>query len=224
MTRSAETIDFVIYGAPISPFVQRVLMQLRAKGIAPPLREPPGGLHSDAYRALSPIDKVPVMAVAGRHIPESAVIADWIEDTHPVPALRPADPLERAEMALIARIADIYVMNRMLPLFANLDPRTRDAAVVSRTLADVEQGLDWLAHYISPEGFAAGGALTLADCSCTPILWFARQFMPVFGAPEPIAARPKLAAWWERIGVHPAGAATMADLAAALAAVRQSAA
>jgi glutathione S-transferase len=162
--------------------------------------------------------------VAGRHIPESAVIADWIEDTHPLPALRPADPLERAGMAVIARIADIYVMNRMLPLFANLDPKTRDAAVVARTLAEVGQGLDWLAHYISPKGFAAGDALTLADCSCTPILWFARQFMPVFGAPEPIAVRPKLAAYWQRTSAHPAGAATMDDLAAALKAVRQSAA
>jgi len=224
MTLSADVTDFVIYGAPISPFAQRVLMQLRAKAIVPPLREPPGGLHSDSFRALSPIDKIPVLAVAGRHIPESAVIAEWIEDTHPLPSLRPADPLERANMAVIARIADIYVMNRMLPLFANLDPKTRDAAVVAKTLADVGQGLDWLAHYISPTGFAAGETLTLADCSCTPILWFARQFMPAFGAPEPIAARPKLAAYWERIGAHPAGAATMADLAAALAAVRQNAA
>ena len=224
MTQPAAANDFIIYGAPISPFVQRVLMQLRAKGIVPPLREPPGGLHSEAYRALSPIDKVPLMVVAGRHIPESAVIADWIEDTHPLPALRPADPLEHAEMAVIARIADIYVMNRMLPLFANLDPKTRDAAVVARTLAEVGQGLDWLAHYIAPHGFAAGDAVTLADCSCTPILWFTRQFMPAFGAPEPIAARPKLAAYWERISAHPAGAETMADLAAALAAVRRSAA
>jgi glutathione S-transferase len=224
MTQTTDASDFVIYGGAISPFVQRVLMQLRAKDIVPPLRDPPGGLHSDAYRALTPIDKIPVLAVAGRHIPESAAIADWIEDTQPGPSLRPADPLERAEMAVIARIADIYVMNRMLPLFANLAPKTRDAAVVARTLADVGQGLDWLAHYISPAGYAAGAAITLADCSCTPILWYARQFMPVFGAPEPIAARPKLAAYWERISAHPAGAATTADLAAALAALRQSAA
>jgi glutathione S-transferase len=223
MTQATAASDFVIYGGPISPFVQRVLMQLRAKGMALPLRDPPGGLHSDAYRTLSPIDKIPVLAVAGRHVPESAVIAEWIEDTHPAPTLRPADPLARAEMAVIARIADIYVMNRMLPLFANLDPKTRDAAVVERTLADVAQGLDWLAHYLSPTGLAAGEALTLADCTCTPILWFARQFMPMFGAPEPIATRPKIAAYWERITAHPAGAATVADLAAALAAVRQGA-
>ena len=56
-----------LYGAIASPYVARVVMLARLKGIDLPLeRAPGGGLRSDEYRAFNPIGRMPSLEVDGR--------------------------------------------------------------------------------------------------------------------------------------------------------------
>ena len=52
-----------LYGALASPYVARVVMCARLKGIDLPLESAPGGMGSDEYKQINPIGKIPSLAV-----------------------------------------------------------------------------------------------------------------------------------------------------------------
>ena len=187
-----------LYSADISPFAQRVVLQLDFKGIAFTQEHPPGGFGSEEFGRINPIQKLPVLRVGDTHIPESEVICEYLEQVHPEPALLPADPIERARVRLIARIIDLYVMNPMMPLFRNLPRATRDQAVVDHALASVKAGLGHLNHWIAPDRHAVGGRVTLADFAAAPVLRYAAQYPPIFGFKDPFADLPNVAAYYAK--------------------------
>jgi glutathione S-transferase len=189
-----------------------------AASIAVDVLPPPGGFGSALYADLNPTGEIPALAIDDVVIPESEVICDLIEALYPEPAMWPNDPVARAKARAIARIADIYVMNAMLPIFANFDPAKRDTTVVDRALAAVDQGLHWLEKFIAPGPFAFGDALSLADCTAVPILAYLERFPPVFGMQTPFAGKANLASYWRAIQRHAAASNTIKSLDDALAA------
>ena len=58
-----------LYSADISPFAQRVVMQLEFKQIPFTQSAPPDGLKSEAFAAISRIGKIPVLQVGAVHLP-----------------------------------------------------------------------------------------------------------------------------------------------------------
>lgn len=190
--------QYHLYSADISPFAQRVVMQLEHKGISFTQEHPPGGFGSEEYGRINPIRKLPVIRVGETNLPESQVICDYLEEAHPEPALLPAEPLERAKVRLIARIVDLYIMNPMMPLFQNLSRKTRDQAVVERALDSIKAGLSHLDHWIRPGPYACGDALSLADLAAAPVLRYVAQYPPVFGMEDPFAQRANVAAYYAR--------------------------
>ena len=63
-----------LYGAIASPYVTRVLMFARLKGIDLEMPDMPGSPRSDEYRAITPIGKIPSLVVDGKTIPETGFI------------------------------------------------------------------------------------------------------------------------------------------------------
>lgn len=189
--------EYHVYAADISPFAQRVVMQLEVKGIAFTQEHPPGGFQSAEYGVINPIRKLPVIRLSdGVYLPESEVICEYLEDVHPTPALRPEDPRSRANGRLLERIADLYIMNPMMPLFKNLARATRDQAVVDAALEQIDRGVAVLDNWIAPGPYANDGRLTLADLALAPILRYVRQYPPIFGLKEPFNGRPNVAAYF----------------------------
>ena len=73
-----------LLGALASPYVARVTMFARIKGMElEPTPVPGGSPSSDEYRALTPIGKIPSLEVDGRIIAESEVICEYLEQVHP---------------------------------------------------------------------------------------------------------------------------------------------
>lgn len=225
MTRSTAAPALHVYAADISPFAQRVIIQLQAKGLPFTEALPPGGLASEAYAKINPIRKMPTLRIGeATHLPESEVICEYIEDLHPEPSLRPQDPFVRAQMRLIARIIDLYVMNPMMPLFKNLARDTRDEAVVAASLAAISNGLDWLEPHVAPGPYAVDGRLTLADCAAAPVLLYVTRYPPIFGMKAPLASRPNLAAYLAAVREDPHVGAALARIEAGWDALRRGAA
>src|SRR5215475_1634251 len=57
-----------------------------------------GEQNAPAYRALNPQGLVPTLEVDGKVIPQSLAIIEYLEETHPDPALLPGDAMRRAHI------------------------------------------------------------------------------------------------------------------------------
>lgn len=219
---SAGNPELLLYGGPVSPFSMRIVLQAGIKGLPLQVAEPPGGLKSAAYLAINPLGKIPALVCEDGALPESAVIAEYLEELFPEPPLLPSGAWPRARVRLLIRLADTYVMDAMLPVFAQLDPAQRDATAVRETLAKVETGLGHLDAFVAPGPHACGDSRTLADCALVPILKYCAFFFPLFGADDPLPRQRNLARYWSAVqgdAVFAAGLRQMdAAIAAALAA------
>ena len=194
----------------LSPFPTRVRLLLYAKGIDMPFVEP-SGIHDGSgkgdYLKINPLGRVPTLELDdGRTLPESEVICEYLEDAFPTPTLRPADPWSRAQVRLISRLCDFYLVMAMVPLFtASGMPRKKwDRAKIDHALAEVKKSLGYIEHYIGTEGYAVGSSLTQADGALAPQLMLAFEWAPkLFDSPSPQGELPKLAAYWKAIKNDP---------------------
>ncbi|MEL7452030.1 MAG: glutathione S-transferase family protein, partial [Pseudomonadota bacterium] len=176
-----------LFGAYLSPFTSRVMLQITAKGLDIPLVPPPDGLKSEAYLSLNPMGKIPALDTGSGIIAESAVICEFLEDTFPETPLGGSTAAERAQIRLIAQIFDLYIMNAMLPIFGQMDPTTRDQAVVDATVEACLQGLGFAEAHLDGSSYAVGGKLTLADCIAAQY-WLTRE-APANGSATPNCGR-----------------------------------
>jgi glutathione S-transferase len=215
-----------LYQADLSPFASRVRMQVYAKGLdggTIEIAAPPGGTGSVEYKRLSPTGKIPALDTGTRVLPESEVICEYLEETFPEPALRPATPLGRAQVRLLARWVDFYGYPRLAPLYPQVSAAQRDAAAVAAGLASVDEGLAILARLLADGGYSSGGyavgtALSLADCALVPILFFADAVLPMLGRAHAFAAAPVVGRYWASAAATPVAARVLAEMRAALAA------
>ena len=211
----------------LSPFPTRVRLVLYAKGIDIPFVEP-SGIHDGSakgdYLKINPLGRVPTLELDdGRTLPESEVICEYLEDAYPTPTLRPADPWDRAQVRLISRLCDFYLVMAMVPLFnASAMPRKGwNVARLDAALAEVKKSLDYLEHYIGTDGYAVGKSLTQADGALAPQLMLAFEWAPkLFDRPNPQSTLPKLSAYWTAIQRDPIAARVIRETHDAIAAAQ----
>ena len=214
-----------LYQTYDSPFPTRVRLLLYAKGIEAEIIQPPGFHDSSEskgeYLRLNPIGRVPTLVLDdGRALPESEVICEYLEDTYPEPALRPADPWDRARMRLLTRICDFYVVMAMNPFF-NLAGRSRrhwEPEAIAAAAAKLAEAVGYLEPYIGEEGYAVGRGLTQADGAIVPQLILASEWIPeLFGVADPLRSLPKVSAYWRAIQRDPIAARLAAETRDAIA-------
>jgi glutathione S-transferase len=122
-----------LHGAIASPYVARVVLFARLKGLALDPAMPAGGLKSASFLARNPMGKMPVLEVDGASIAESEVICELLEDLYPATGGLPGTPTDRARARTIARVHDTYVAPQVSVLFRSMDPAKRDEAAVKVT-------------------------------------------------------------------------------------------
>lgn len=138
---------------------------------------------TDAYRALNPAALVPSLQADGAVLTQSMAILEYLEETHPAPALLPAEPLARARVRALAMTVacDIHPLGNLRVL--NYLRDTLGASEDARK--------DWAAHWISlglsafeqhlqrdaaSGPFCHGDAPGMADCCLVPQVFNARRF------------------------------------------------
>ena len=214
-----------LYQTFLSPFPTRVRLVLYFKGIDVEFVEPPG-IHDSwdskgNYLEVNPIGRVPALELDdGRVLPESEVICEYLEDAFPSPSLRPKDPWALAQVRLLSRICDFYLVMAMVPLFtASGQPRKNwDQVKIDAALAEVMKSLLYLEHYIGSEGYAVGRSLTQADGALLPQLMLAFDWAPkLFDRPSPESELPRLSAYWKAIKSDPIAARVLKETADAIA-------
>jgi glutathione S-transferase len=189
-----------LYGALASPYVARVILFAKLKGIDLALADVPGGWSgSPEYKALSPIGKIPALNVDGQCIPESETICEYLEDTHPDKPGLPADAFGRAQSRSISRIVDLYMSPISGALARQVNPEKRDAAVVEKNAEELAKVWTYLEHFMGDGPFAAGAEPTLGDCALGPhmAMFKVLVFDTFDGIPDPTQAGGRLQSWWE---------------------------
>ncbi|MGE0386713.1 MAG: glutathione S-transferase family protein [Gammaproteobacteria bacterium] len=194
-----------LYGSLASPFVARVVLFARIKGLDLAPQMPPGGhIKSPEYLALNPIGKMPALEVDGRVLPESEVICEYLEEAFPGKSGLPADPFERARARLLSRLNDLYIYAHTGVLFRNMNPATRNQAEVGQATAALDAAFGYVEHFMGAGPYAVGNALTLADCALIPgFVLLKKLVFPAYGIADPTAGAGKLGRWWQACAADP---------------------
>jgi glutathione S-transferase len=200
-----------LYQTYYSPFPTRVRLALYAKGVGFETIEPPslGELTGPKGAVVvgSPMGRVPVLLLDdGRTLPESEVICEYLEDVFPSPALLPTDPWQRAQVRLLTRISDIYLVMAMVPLFNMIgEPSAgENPTIVQTAVRSIAEALGFLEFYIGADGYAVGRVLSVADGALAPMLILSDEWVPRrFGCPSPLTGFPKLLNYWQAVQTDP---------------------
>ena len=137
---------------------------------------------SDAYLAMNPQGLVPAMELPGGiTLGQSVALLEWLEETHPEPALLPADSLERARVRSVVNniTCDVHPI-------CNLAVTNYLKEHLGAEQSDI---IDWYTHwmhrgFIAVEEVLAGNDSTysfgeqpgLADICLVPQVYNARRF------------------------------------------------
>jgi maleylpyruvate isomerase len=140
-----------------------------------------GAQRSEAFVALNPQGMVPALEVDGAVLTQSPAILEWLEETHPEPALLPAGPVDRAHVRAMAALigCDIHPLNNLRVGKALRETFGADQAAVDAWAARwIVPGFEALEALVARHGagWCFGGAPTLADCYLIPQIYSARRF------------------------------------------------
>ena len=197
----------------LSPYSARVRMQIYAKGLESEVEMAPAdGLRTPAFIARYPLGRIPILEVGGEAIPESAVIAQYLEEAYPTPSLLGATALENARIRALEHVGDIHIMNPMYSVNAQGRRSTRNIGIRDLLAGLAIRGVEALERMVGTDGFACLGRLTLADCALLPGLFLVQTIMPTIDLPDPIPGLPRVNAYWQAIQRHPIGARVMIEL------------
>ena len=141
-----------------------------------------GEQHAEAYRKLNPQELVPALCDGEHVITQSMAICEYLDETHPTPALMPSDPLGRARVRALAQAiaCDIHPINNL-----------RVLQHLKRNMGHSQEDTDnWYRHWITvgfaslenelarlgSKDFCYGVAMSLADICLVPQVFNARRF------------------------------------------------
>ncbi len=202
-----------LYGGKLSPFVMRPVLAARAKGHELEPESFEGGIKCDAYLAMTPMAKMPLLVDGDFCLPESQPITDYLDAVLSGPKLAPTDPKEAARTRLIVRLADLYVVPHLGGLFRGRE----NPDGVAPALAGVADALGYIEHFRKDSDvFIVGDSFTVADAALIPLFFFFDAFGASMPTSELVAARPGLAAWWARAKASELGSRCIAEQAAGL--------
>ena len=201
-----------LYSGDLSPYSARVRMQIYAKGITDITIERPPHFGTPKFREEFPIGRIPVLDIDGDMMPESEVIAEYLEEVYPEPSMLGATPRETAHIRTVARIGDIYIMNNMFMLSPQSRAATRNQGIVDLLGGQVVRNIKALDKIIGKDGFACCGRITMADCALVPGLFLVENVLPSVGLDDPIPRYANVAAYWAAMQTNTHAAKTLAEL------------
>ncbi|MCM2340199.1 maleylacetoacetate isomerase [Rhodoferax sp.] len=137
----------------------------------------------DEFKAVNPQMLVPALAVDGKVLIQSPAIIEWLEETHPTPALLPTDADDRAHVRALAALVgcDIHpVNNRRILEYLRKTLSADEAAVNAWCATWITAGFDAYEALLAADtkrgSFSFGNTPTIADVYLIPQVESARRF------------------------------------------------
>jgi glutathione S-transferase len=206
----------------LSPYASRPRVAVYAGDLPVEVAPAPGdgGPHHPEYLAINPMGKIPSLQLDdGTVIVESDSIVEYFADAFPDARLRPDGAEAIARGRMLARIAELYVLDAAVGLFGQMDPLTRmwvvarmDRKATEGVFAAVDKRLGHLDHFMGNTPLAAADRLTTGDCALVPALAFVNVFADALDRKGVLAGHRKVAAYWDKVQAEPAAARVIAEM------------
>ena len=206
-----------LYVTPVAPNPTRVRLYVAEKiaaGAEMDLSEVrvnlvKGEQNSPTHLARNPFGRVPVLELGdGSHLGESLAIMEYLEELHPEPPMIGREPLERARVRELERIAEMGVLQPVARIVhATNSPlgHAPDPAIADYFRHALEKALSVLEEAIADgREFVAGDRCTIADCALQAAFQFAR-----YGKLGAYESYPHLLRWDEAYRARPAAGAVL---------------
>jgi glutathione S-transferase len=206
-------MSLVLHGYRYSVYLRIARLALAEKGIdCDPVEINPFAPDLPAaYLALNPFGRVPTLVHDGFALYETSAITRYIDRAFDGPRLQPDTPKSLARMDQIIAVADAYAywpLVRQIFSHAVFRPRLggqTDAQEIVHGLAAAPRVLDALESLASGDAFLVGSSLSLADLHLGAMIAY---FAQADEGKALLSARPRLAAWWQRLGERASISAT----------------
>lgn len=199
-------MSFTLYSAWRATAPYRVRLGLKLKGVDyaySPVDLIAGQQRTPEYQEVNRQKLTPALDIGGgRILTQSLSILEWLEETHPEPALLPKGALARQTVRAMALIiaCDIHPLNNTR-VGRKLNHMGIDqAGILEWTQGWIRDGFDALEPMIAKHGggWSFGETPTLADCCLIPQVYSANRYE------VDLSPWPAIRAVDERARSHPA--------------------
>lgn len=191
----------IFFATPLSSYSAKVRIVLCVKKLPFEEREPPGGYRSAQYRAVVPMGTMPAIQEGNWVLSESEAISEYLEETHPLPAMLPVDLRRRAEVRFLCRFHDLYLEPSVRALFPHAKSANRQAGEVADIRSQIEARLQQLASWARPQPYLLTSEISLADCGPLVTLPLASALLAACGQALELPA--PLQSWLASASRHP---------------------
>jgi maleylacetoacetate isomerase len=137
--------------------------------------------QAESYASVSAARLVPLLRDGDHVLTQSLAIIEYLEETHPEPALLPKAPAERARVRALALdvACEIHPLNNLRVLrYLVHDLKVSEDDKNRWYRHWVETGLETVERQLAamPSRYCHGSTPTLADCSLVPQIFNAQRF------------------------------------------------
>ena len=191
---------------PLSTYSRRIRIALIEKGLTADLVEldmAAGAHRAPAYLALNPYGRVPTYEEDGFVLYESTAILEYLEATHPMPPLVPADARGRALVAMHMKLCDIQLARQTGTIIfpKRFLPKERwDQAAMAQAKKEIEKHLGILETQLGGKQYLVADRFGLVEICYAPFV----EFFPLMEITPP----PAVAGWVARMLERPSARET----------------
>ena len=200
-----------LLGYPVSNYVNIVRAALLEKQL-PHAFVTTRASQDAAFRALSPLGKIPVLETDEGALTETVAILDYLDDRFPDVPLRPEGAFARARARQTINIVQLYVEAQVRQLFAGVFMGGRNAAATEASVrAMLDRAQAALTQLLDPAPFLFGERPGQADIFAFYNLDIAdRVTQHVYGR-SIVAEIGGLDDWWSAMMARPGTRTVIAD-------------
>ena len=170
MNTSSPNSTIRLYHISLSPFCRKVRLVLAEKRIEVELVEDRYWEPDSELTRRNPAGKLPVLRMDGRLLAESQAICEYLDETHPVPALMPANAVDRYEVRRLCAWFDDKFHEEVTSklLYERVNKKVMklgypDSKNVKSGSSKIKYHLDYMSWFLESRRWLAGNEMTLAD-------------------------------------------------------------
>ena len=189
-----------IYGFPLSPFVRKVLVAAREKGLDYELIPANPSDPTEEFLKVSPFGKIPALSDGDFCLADSTAIVTYLDARHPEPPLLPAAPQARGRAVWFEEVNDTVLVPASAPIVVNRFLRPKifgtegDESAAQAAEEAIRKPLGYLESAIGTGGWLDGD-FSVGDIAAASTI----KTLGYAGWSLDAATYPKLAAWHERV-------------------------
>lgn len=203
-----------LYHLPLSPFCRKIRLVLAEKKIDVELVvEYPWDRRLD-YLRQNPSGKVPMLKADGFVLAESSAIFEYLEETHPTPALLPESSADKAEARRLAAWFDDKFHHEVTVnlLYERINKKLMKAGYpessrIKAGAKNIKYHLDYMGWLLEQRRWLAGDRMSIADFSAAAQLSCLDYISDVDWA-----RNQAVHDWYSKIKSRPAFRPILADL------------